>query len=495
MSFFAGSVKIPGMGNPKPRLALFIAAAFPLVGDLAAQTFFNGQNAIGVIGQANFTDSTSSNQPDRVNNPSGVAYDPVSGKIYLADMGNHRVLRYASAASAQAGAFPECVFGQETFVANSANQGLGAPTQRTLSSPRGLAVDSRGRLWVVDGGNQRVLRFDNAANLGVNPAASAVLGQVNFTTAGSGATQNTFGFPVGVAIGSADQLWVTDRANHRVLRFDAVTGKANGANADLVLGQTTFTGTAAATSAQGLNFPLLVALDSNGSLWISEQVSNRVKRHDNAAAIAVNGSPADGVLGQVNFTNSGGNAGGALGPIGFISPSGLYADAKGDLWVADLVNRRILRFGNAATLADGAAANLVLGQPDFVTSGAPPVSAANFIAVHLSGGPDGGVLVSDSNHRLLRFDPVNVAPTITLSGPKSRTTRAKRLVIRGTATDSDGSLASMSGRLNNKTIRVTGTTSWSVNAALKPGRNTIRVQSIDNLGLASGLVTATVTRR
>ncbi|MCB1202954.1 MAG: hypothetical protein KDN18_01750 [Verrucomicrobiae bacterium] len=51
----------------------------------------------------------------------------------------------------------------------------------------------------------------------------------------------------------------------------------------------------------------------------------------------------------------------------------------------------------------------------------------------------------------------------------------------------------MSGKLNNTSVCASGTTSWSVNAALKTGRNTIKVQSVDNLGLRSSFVT--VTRR
>ena len=39
------------------------------------------------------------------------------------------------------------------------------------------------------------------------------------------------------------------------------------------------------------------------------------------------------------------------------------------------------------------------------------------------------------------------------------------------------------------------TTSWSLRARLKPGINTIKLRSTDDLGLSSGFTTVTVTRR
>jgi hypothetical protein len=93
------------------------------------------------------------------------------------------------------------------------------------------------------------------------------------------------------------------------------------------------------------------------------------------------------------------------------------------------------------------------------------------------------------------YHPVNAAPTLRVTGSKKITTSQSSLTLRGTAADSDGSVASVKATVNNRPVGVVGTTSWSLRARLKPGKNTINVRSVDNLDLSSGFTTVTVTRR
>jgi hypothetical protein len=68
-------------------------------------------------------------------------------------------------------------------------------------------------------------------------------------------------------------------------------------------------------------------------------VNSRVLRFDNAATLA-NGAPADGVLGQPDFTS--GLFDTTQSTMHF--PRGLAIDSAGSLWVADNNNNRVLRF-------------------------------------------------------------------------------------------------------------------------------------------------------
>ena len=83
------------------------------------------------------------------------------------------------------------VWGQPDFTSRACNQGLSAPTNRTLclnneatsvhltgdQEGGGVDVSPDGKVWVTDQGNGRVLRFP--AN---SKVADLVLGQPNFTT-------------------------------------------------------------------------------------------------------------------------------------------------------------------------------------------------------------------------------------------------------------------------------------------------------------------------
>ncbi len=184
--------------------ALLLAVAAPV---LAATDFQTFQAADVVLGQPDFTTTTpTSGQPNRFNTSYCAAMDPTTGKVFVADYGNNRVLRFSSAAAAQNGSNPEAVFGQMNFSASSANQG-GAVSASTLSAPVGVSVDSSGRLWVADFFNNRVLGFFLASFLSNDPPADVVIGQANFTSNAGATTQTGLNSPAFAIVGPDDTLW------------------------------------------------------------------------------------------------------------------------------------------------------------------------------------------------------------------------------------------------------------------------------------------------
>jgi len=94
-------------------------------------------------------------------------------------------------------------------------------------------------------------------------------------------------------VDSAGRLWVADFFNNRVLRFDGAADKANGANADGVLGQPNFTSNGAATTASGMNSPGGLAIDTAGHLWVADNLNSRVLRFDGAPLPALSGRVVD----------------------------------------------------------------------------------------------------------------------------------------------------------------------------------------------------------
>ncbi len=80
------------------------------------------------------------------------------------------------------------------------------------------------------------------------------------------------------------------------------------------------------------------------------------------------GAPsADRVLGQVNFINTAANF---VDPIGMDAPAGVAIDqSAGHVLVADTQNNRVLGWKSIAAFVSGGPASLVIGQPDFNSSG------------------------------------------------------------------------------------------------------------------------------
>ncbi len=302
----------------------------------------NGADAVGVLGQPDFTSRYGGTTRHKLFYPQGITVDDV-GALWVADSLNGRVLRFDHAASKPNGAPADGVLGQPDFITHDTEDHL-PHTPHKMAKPMDVAVDADGRLWVVDWRYNRVLRFDNAAAKPNGAPADGVLGHSDFTGRCTGSncldiTARRMSLPVAVAVDVAGHLWVTEYGNHRVLRFDDAAAKPNGAPADGVLGQLGFASCVAATTRYGMNNPAGIAVDGAGILWVADAYNHRVLRFDDAAA-KPNGASADSVLGQSDFTSRVT----AKSRQGMNYPQDVAVDNTGHLWVADSAWDRVLMF-------------------------------------------------------------------------------------------------------------------------------------------------------
>lgn len=339
----------------KTKIYFLIYFLFFTIITTAQSPLINNMPASGVLGQLDFISGASGTTSSKLNAPSGVAVDPKTGKLFVVDRYNNRVLRWSSSDKMIDGSEAEAVFGQLDF--NTFTSGLSASK---FNDPLRVFVDSLGNLWVSDYSNNRILRFDNASSKPTGSPADLVLGQTGFTSNTSGTTPNKMKGPVGIFVDGNDRLWITDRLNNRVLRFDNASTLTNGANADGVLGQNDFITGTSGLLATKMNLPMGVYLDSQDHLWVCEDGNNRVLRFDNAS-LKVNGAAADGVLGQPDFTTNTQRQ----TRDGVSNIRSVFGDEAGRLYIVDESNHRVLIFNHASSLPNGAFADYVLGQPDF----------------------------------------------------------------------------------------------------------------------------------
>jgi sugar lactone lactonase YvrE len=365
-----------------------------------------GQSAEAVLGQSDFTSSALRTLGQgSVNKPYGMAISS-SGTLFVVDqLDAHRILRFDNVNAKANGTNADGVLGQPDFTTGTWNYGLGGstPSSRGLESPISIALDAAGNLYVVDQGNSRVLRFNNAASKANGDSADAVLGQTDFVSKTFGTTQNQFYVPQGVAVDASGNLYVADGSNNRVLRFNNAALKANGANADGVLGQATFVTNVTGAGANQMSNPTSVAVDNNGNLYVGDRGNSRVLMFLNAAAKA-NGASAEIVLGKAAFGDGSTPTIATASAINYAYA--LAVDQNDNLYVADGVFNRILVFFNAPSKANGASADAVLGKKDFTSYTVTAAAADNVgqpfgVAVHSL---TRKLFVSCySNARILRF--------------------------------------------------------------------------------------------
>ncbi len=383
-------------------LSALVLSTVPLE---AGTLFRSGADAQLVLGQSDFTSTGSSAAAIYVADPQGICVDPVTGKVFVADHFNHRVLRYGSAETLLNGAAAEIVLGQGGFLASAPGT-----TEKTMREPFDVAIDADGNLWVADTGNHRVLRFDDAATIATGAAATRVFGQPNMTSSASGTDADQLNRPSSLDFDNAGNLYIGDGDNARVLIHLNPDAKSDGAAADVLLGQADFAAPSFATSQEILHYPGGLAVDANGTLFVSGLVTNRILVWENAATLG-NGAPADRVIGQASFTAMASG----LSQSKFLAPQHLAIDGEGTLYVADTGNNRVLIFRNAADLSGEVPANAVLGQADFNTK----VTATTAAGMNAPGGvalDNGGRLIvgDGGNSRSLFFTPLLTRPDVSI---------------------------------------------------------------------------------
>lgn len=166
----------------------------------------------------------------------------------------------------------------------------------------GLAIDDSDRLFVSDTEMRRVLVFDPKHNLE---------GSISEGMAGPGGlaidNENRFLY---VADAELDQVLVYDAdPPHKLLRKMGTPGKAH-----------------TLTTPGDFSKPTNVAVDKDGTLYVSDTFNDRVEIFD-----------ADG-----KFIRTFGKAGD--GPGYFARPKGIAIDGDGHIWVADAVQERVQVF-------------------------------------------------------------------------------------------------------------------------------------------------------
>jgi uncharacterized protein (TIGR03437 family) len=359
------------------RILVWKNATSKRLTNLQAPDRIIGQDYPGQPGHGN-PNSTLAGVNGGLHTPTGLLVD-AKGNLYVADSGNHRILRYPTPLATSLNPLPDLVLGQpDPFTSNQQNQGLGAPTAKTLSLrgdlPTALAMNSSGTLFVTDNGNNRVLGFtaDLLTPNNFDPAANIVLGQTDFTSTSSpqgSLDRNHIVSPSGLAFDSSGNLFVADAQYNRVMVFP---GPIGGGTVNLTA--TRLAGIISngpfGTSASSFSEPEGIVMINDGPA-VMDTRDNRILVFDpfsstdwqTSDSMRANPPPvAIAQLGQPNYTSGSPNAGDLQPAAGTLANPVAAAIAGSDLFVADSMNNRVLVFPNAP---QGAAAAVVLGQSNF----------------------------------------------------------------------------------------------------------------------------------
>jgi len=185
------------------------------------------------------------NDTGHFNHPHGICCDKY-GTVYVADTRNDRVvrLRYHNTQLSWIGVIPDKATGMT-------NEGA------RLKSPMDVAMDSRGRVYVADSGNNRVAVFDSLGRL-VTTWTQDLEGPTGISVLDPKADYNEFGINAAVVI---------DRGRTRISQFSLDDGQE----------QRTIDKRRIGVDSAGFAY---CAFDRHGNVYVTDQVNSEIHLFD-----------------------------------------------------------------------------------------------------------------------------------------------------------------------------------------------------------------------
>ncbi len=322
-----------------------------------------------------------------------LAFDPVTGNIYLSELKNHRVRTFK-------------IGGLITTVAGNGNThegGLGGPAiQAGCPLPIGITVDSTGTVFIASQGSHRILRLKNGildAVAGVGPSAAdrpptpapLISGQMLWHVADDGSA------------------YAADWIHNTISKFDPRTGLLTHFAGD---GAADSSGSERPALKASVVTPLGLATDPAGNLYVSERRASVIRRIDARGII----HDFAGIKNTATDTGDGGPAIKAT----ISNPSGLFFSKKsGALYVAEQNSNRIRMIDRNGIISTIAGNGSTAGpDQDGLLATECAVIRANQLWVDINTAPETVYYPENVAHRVRKF-PVGGAVT-TVAGTKNQ---------------------------------------------------------------------------
>jgi sugar lactone lactonase YvrE len=252
----------------------------------------------------------------KLNSPGGAVIDR-KGNIYITDTYNH-VIRKVNTSG-----IISTIAGHGTISGYGGDGG--AATNAYLNFPEMITVDGIGNIYVTDAGNNRVRKIDTAGII----KTIAGTGVAAYAGDGGAATSAKLAYPTGIALDTTSEIiYIGDANNNAVRKIDAAGIITTFAGTGVV----GYSGNGGLAMVAKLHSPQGVAIDTAGTIYISDGGNNVIRKVTTAGIIST--YVGTGVAGY-------GGDGGPAVLAKIYNPPGITVDVTGNLYIAEYFNSRV----------------------------------------------------------------------------------------------------------------------------------------------------------
>jgi sugar lactone lactonase YvrE len=292
----------------------------------------------GVVGNCSFDGDGGPASVAKLDFPAGLAVD-ANGNLYISDRGNHRIRKVATDGIIS------------TVAGNGTDGDSGDGDQATaanLDTPRGVAVDATGNIYISDWYNHKIRKINTSGVI----STYAGTGDSGFSGDNGLATAAKLKSPDGIAVDAGGNVYFSDRSNDRIRKISTsgiittVAGKG-GFNA--------FSGDGGQATDAEFNDPNGVALDATGNIYVVDRENNRIRKIG-----------TDGIINTIVGTGTAAyNGDGQVGTTTSINkPTGIAIDNSGNVIFSDYNNQRIRKLEASPLSVNNFSKNIISFYPN-----------------------------------------------------------------------------------------------------------------------------------
>ncbi|MGP8217764.1 MAG: T9SS type A sorting domain-containing protein [Bacteroidia bacterium] len=302
-----------------------------------------------------------------------------------------------------------------------------------LSGPYEVTTDLSGNIYIADAGNYRIRKINASTGIITTIAGT---GAESSTGDGGPAIAAGLAYPVSVAVDNSGNIYIGEQGSNRIRKVNTAgiitTVAGNGTYG--------YSGDGGQATAAQIGYPYGIAVDDSGNLYMGDETNYVIRKINTSGIIST-------IAGNNTYGYSGDGNAATAAQIG--GPSGVAVDSSGNIFMVDHDNS-VIRMINTSGIITTVAGD---GNDGYQGDGGPATSASLGNPESIALDAYGDIFITDqNNYRIREVDATGNINTVAgngtngFSGDGGSATAAQISVSQGITVNSSGNVLITDGQ-------------------------------------------------